>query len=94
MSANVCVCVCVRLINVMLKMQLLSLEGFVAFVDYGRTVQSDIYIGHVMIANSRLCCSQHWGTLHLIFHHLRGHLHTQEPDVYHYAQQADGLIKL
>lgn len=32
-------------------------------------------------------------TLSLVFH-LVGHLHTQEPDVYRYTQQADGLVKL
>ena len=52
---NVSVC----LINVMLKMQLLSMKRFVC---YGRTVQSDINICHnVIIASFRLRCSQHWG---------------------------------
>lgn len=63
MSVGVCVCVC--LINVMRKMQLLSMKGF---VDRGRTVQSDMYIGHnVIIANFGLRCSQHWETLPLIW---------------------------
>lgn len=53
------------------------MKVFVAVVDYGRTVQSDIYIGHnFIIANFRLRCSQHWETLPLIIHHLVGHLHT------------------
>lgn len=73
------------------------MKGFVAVVDYGRTVQSDIYIGHnFIIANFRLRCSQHWETLPLIVHHLVGHLHThtQEPDVNQYTQRANGFIKL
>lgn len=53
------------------------MKGFVAVVGYGRTVQSDIYIGHnFIIANFRLRCSQHWETLLLIVHHLVGHLQT------------------